>query len=139
MSDLDLDKWLAEHLFGFEQNAAGFWFKRGDPGRMLPRVSSTGNGMLLVLDALKAKLDQEDIHIEHLNYTGWRISTCREEDGWHGWTGDESLPRAVALAAKAALEASLPVADDANGLVERSRAADAGDQDRDDRKVTADA
>lgn len=120
LTDTELDAWLAEHLLGWKQCPWAFpgdvmLCDLNDPNHLsggmhtTHGLASTGDGMILVLEALKARLPNEDIHIEHMTGTGWAVSTCYEQEtGWSGWERDESLPRAVAEAARAALSAQRP-------------------------------
>lgn len=121
LTDGALDVWLAEHLFGgITHNEVHPWPPPGVPSMYAFDVSgphfdtvaggimdsqpysSTGDGMLLVLEAMRAR--------------DWYIDMAWVEAAWHvtviapaGYfeqESDTSLPRAVAEAAKAALEAS---------------------------------
>lgn len=42
----------------------------------------------------------QDIHLEHLEHTGWGISTCynKVEGGWDGWVYAETAPLAICRA-----------------------------------------
>jgi len=123
MDDRELDAWLAEHLFGLEVEW-DYWFPGSDGGKRsaapsnrdkipfevgefdcLPSYSSTGDGMLLVLEAMRERRQTLLIDATYDEKQWW---VKWGEDKWHQENAviDDSLPRAVALAAKAAIEAS---------------------------------
>lgn len=109
--DRDLDAWLAEHLLGFKRDRAGALFKHFEgptwSGKdyLVPESSSTGDGMLLILEAMRERgwvgLVKWDGDREHDHYTALfsQPDNVARIDA-------HSLPRAVAEAAKAALEAA---------------------------------
>lgn len=113
MPDRELDIWLAEHLFGWRNDKFGVlrpgWFvdleDQGENMMLAPQVqtwSPTGDGMLLVLKAMRGR----GFH----SVMGHGVQNCYAE--FTGDSGtvveiDDALPRAVAKAAKAALEQSI--------------------------------
>lgn len=42
----------------------------------------------------------QDIHLEHLEHTGWGVSSCYDEaeGGWNGWVYAETAPLAICRA-----------------------------------------
>lgn len=50
---------------------------------------------------------QQDIHLEHLEGTGWGVSCCfsKDEGGWDGFVYADTAPLAICLAALKALGA----------------------------------
>ena len=134
--DRALDAWLAEHLFGWTVvgNRLGNWSLK-EPGtgqwggdafmKELGRPwastthciswSTTGDGMLAVLEAMGARHYWFNIetgiggnnHIIKVSRGGEAGETDNSFRALYDeYDSDTSLPRAVALAAKAALEAS---------------------------------
>lgn len=122
LTDRELDAWLAEHLFEWVSsgNRRGNWILQppnagqGTPSLMKERGrgwsatnhkfswwSSTGDGMILVLEAMRERGLVVKIHAIH---AGWAAYFRRDSDPWAVRSAD-TLPRAVALAAKKALEA----------------------------------
>ena len=118
MPERELDAYLAEHLFGlvgctfdecreaaeerdhyhYPGHGWGSW-KRAD------RYSSTGDGMLLVLEAMRERWSWTAELSEDTDGK-WRVMFDNNSDD-HECVAD-TLPLAVALAAKAALEAARP-------------------------------
>ncbi len=125
ITDRALDAWLAEHLFGWEVvgNRRGNWSlkepggqwqggsfmkERGRPWASTTHCISwatTGDGMLAVLEAMR-KREWRALMGTWSTGPGYRCQfyTITNEERVSALAG--SLPRAVALAAKAALEAS---------------------------------
>lgn len=124
MPDRELDAWLAEHLFGlvgctfdecreaaeerkhyhYPGHGWGSW-KRAD------RYSSTGDGMLQVLEGMRERGFEGKcgISLEQHGYQRWGSFFDGEHDGPRGEAEAATLPLAVALAAKATLEAARPI------------------------------
>lgn len=123
MTDRELDAWLAEHLFGWVyeerlwtdtggERRAGWqhpdlvaWLHDFPPAH----YSSTGDWMLLVLGAMR----EREFGIEMVAYeeggfgvTWWPSGYSGSRSQCHGPYDSDTLPRAVAEAAKAALEAT---------------------------------
>ena len=104
----DLDAWLAEWLFGVlkpesvpQPGASSVWWHDVKGGEWIPHeFSTTYEGMGRVLEAMKSKKCNITIT---LGMGGWgayfSFDTLRK-----GVANADTLPRAVALAAKAALE-----------------------------------
>ena len=124
ITDRELDTWLAEHLFGWAYypcvlpNAReAFW--RSPDGEhhtdcvpdsygLIPlSYTATGDGMLLVLEAMRKR--EWLFSVEEYGDDGPHqcVEFSREIDdkGAVMYAPSGALPRAVALAAKAALEA----------------------------------
>lgn len=114
-----LDAWIAEHLFGMHhgRDASGspYWDYREhlgsvDIGVLLadvhvapPAYSTTGDGMLLVLEAMKEHSASLNLYPPS-NYAKRATACYSDGSGWIPFHAD-TLPTAVALAAKAVLEA----------------------------------
>lgn len=119
MTDRELDAWLAEHLFGeqvrwmnierdhFDTVLDGSTFHCSGMGDC--RYSSTGEGMLMVLEAMRERGYYYVLRcMDSLVRGNTRIGCTFEGDGLSGtgWIREaDTAPRAVAEAAKAALEA----------------------------------
>ena len=115
-----LDAWLAERLLGWTYSAEGGEFPHWHPAGTYdctvdpPALSTTGDGMLLVLEAMRARWAT-------FNRKHWRVQECFAEnlgffEGYFNTDPDMSLlhiaetlaeltPLRVATAARAALEA----------------------------------
>lgn len=128
-----LDAWLAEHLLGWtwwvhKQNVqsehAGQRFIGPNDGSLkwfcwpaqggesihdagnAPKLSTTGDGMLMVLEAMQGRGWQALSHLfpddslRHATFIPEDVSATTED-----WVSADTLPLAVAQAARAALEA----------------------------------
>lgn len=117
MTDRELDAWLAEHLFGWEWVpqrvdilAGGFWRSPDGEHHQTPNqhdfwdcaYSSTGDGMLMVLEAMRERGWSFQLS-DGLTETSLWVALFESDRADHQIYAD-SLPRAVAEAAKAALE-----------------------------------
>ena len=112
MADRELDAWLVEHLFGLSVE-----WHHGQPyapQQLVPPVkpySSTGDGMLMVLEAMRGRGAQGSLFVALPSMSGEPLCVARFErvDGPRVIhmvsNANVSAPRAVAEAAKAALEA----------------------------------
>lgn len=58
-----------------------------------------------VVEALKLRSPQHDIHIEHIEGQGWSVSCCYSQDEG-GWADAETAPLAICKAALGAIEKS---------------------------------
>ena len=106
--DRELDAWLAEHLLG--QRWGERWTFRDGGGP--PDLSGSGDGMLLVLGAVEERGWEWALSREGRKYymriTDPSQGTFNADGMEDRWLADEragSAPMAVALAARAALEA----------------------------------
>lgn len=126
ITDRALDAWLAEHLFiveGGSRQPDGSWttFRRGSRVDEVPSPTSTGDGMLLVLEAMRERGWYGSASFIAPIYGGECMAQFSRHNPHEGYAEDgrpcviandivsvtaPSLPRAVALAAKTALEAS---------------------------------
>lgn len=99
MTDRSLDAWLAEHLFDIPEAVVRGLALGASP------YSSTGDGMLHVLEAMR-KREWRALMGTWSTGPGYRCQfyTITNEEGVSALA--DSLPLAVALSAKAALEAS---------------------------------
>jgi hypothetical protein len=54
-----------------------------------------------VVEKLLTILPHQDIHIEHLEHSGWQIGTCfnQQEGGWDDWVSGDTISLAICLAA----------------------------------------
>lgn len=111
LPDRELDVWLAEHLFGFTADE----LTRGSGPFGLPwppSYSSTGDGMLLVLEAMRGRGFTIDFEVG-----GGVVDTAQTYTEVNVYSGradyltqvatvtGTSVPRVLAEAARAALEA----------------------------------
>lgn len=119
LTDRELNEWLAEHLFGgtptsdtdagWDLPALGHFCLCGDDGYNHFNPSGTGDGMLLVLEAMRERgwIGVLKVSIDTLSYAHFSRN-ARHGETHHVMTEDfatESAPRSVAEAARAALEA----------------------------------
>jgi hypothetical protein len=72
-----------------------------------PHYSTDITAAWEVVEKMLGQLPQQDIHFQHLEYTGWGVGTCfnKEEGGWDEWMYGETLPIAICRAALKAVEA----------------------------------
>ncbi len=122
MDDRELDAWLAEHLFGWSLvGVKGHWTQGVEtrdwsgrpPGQSrgvphVPALSSTGEGMLKVMEAIRQRGWEWDIADIHINpeFGGflWRAFCMRDDVTPYPQATHALLPRAVAEAAKEAIK-----------------------------------
>ncbi len=121
LTNHELNGWLAEHLFGWHHLRDIQGWIGGEAGlsvtnQRVPDYSSTGDGMLLVLEAIRERAWVVSIDEASVGPAGARtpenhrrlwdctLKPFDDEDERYIVEMDESLPRAVALAAKSATE-----------------------------------
>jgi hypothetical protein len=124
----ELDKLIAEKIFNMVEcdgwtpvnygSAGGFmlqkdcdheantcWPKQTAPhihGQVggCPRYSTDFIFTKEVLNKLLSTIPEQDIHIEHLESTGWQVGTCFDyKFGWEGWVRGKTIEHAICLAA----------------------------------------
>lgn len=94
--------WMLKKVCGHDNNKC--WPKQtldamnGEVGGA-PKYSTMFSHTQTLLDHMLKNLPQQDIHVEHLEGFGWQVSTCHEDDGWHGWVRGETIEHAICLAA----------------------------------------
>ena len=66
-----------------------------------PRYSTDIAAAWQVVEKLLEVLPYQDIHLEHLEWTGWAVGTCfdKSEGGWDDWVYADTAPLAICLAA----------------------------------------
>lgn len=121
LTDTELDAWLAEYLFNFpgtamhQSNPSKYRWGENLGTEIEPpaKYSSTGDGMLQVLEALRKRGFEIDLdwrmpdpsslyEMQHKD-EGWSASVTRGRMGYGGSHFYVSLPRAVADCARNAL------------------------------------
>ena len=109
IDDVALDAWLAEHLFGLTDEV-----KAANPSwrNHIPDYSTTGDGMLLVLEAMRERGHDGSAAVNIDSYRqavfypkGSVVRSLLFGFRSRDWTSADTLPLAVALAARAAIEA----------------------------------
>ena len=117
MPERELDAYLAEHLFGwhrwetFRDQARKMpvteWIREGGITSRLPAYSSTGDGMVIVLEAMRGRGFEFSLRLSE-DSSQWMAIIIFGPPIGSAICRSDTLPRAVALAAKAALEAARP-------------------------------
>ncbi len=109
-----LDAWLAEHLLGWTScndqthRYLEHWHAPGErlSVRCPPALSTTGDGMLMVLEAMRERRWFYFMWAEGIPPHRIAAAFATVEEGWRDREVEaDTLPLAVALAARAALEA----------------------------------
>lgn len=105
-SDRELDAWLAEHLFGWATHAGmdgeWRWYKDGESVRDEPDgYSSTGDGMLLVLEAMRGR----GFQFELVNGDGGYLAMFGTQEDFD-WLDPDFYSRTSAIAPQAVAEAA---------------------------------
>lgn len=114
MNDRELDAFLAEHLFGWEREQDGCLVVADGPSKgyrfypgeeIDPAYSSTGDGMLQVLEKMRERGFKGSVVWDRLDQRSPTHITADWSVTFDGAAGalNDSLPRAVAAAAFTAL------------------------------------
>ncbi len=112
VTDTDLDAWLAEHLLGWTYSAEGGEFPHWHPigtydcTMDVPKLSTTGDGMLMVLEAMRSRRWYVVLYVEDDELYQASITAIDGPDDAVPVGADaeaETAPLAVAQAARAAL------------------------------------
>jgi hypothetical protein len=105
LTDRELDAALEKRLFGWQGRKVP-----GEGGWTFPHYSTTGDGMLKVLEAMRERSRSIRLHWNDVSklWVAWFSdrpwAPGAAGDLYQDESSDASLPRAVALAALAALE-----------------------------------